>query len=385
MSNFKYKIMIGMTATRIREEEVTDLTVKNAHRVTWIREKGKADTEPVPFHFREIHRGMHRYAHLYGSPEDSKELHPADFKNWDAVAFKHPGYLDDMWQQACSAYNCSSFDPDIRGESDIMIYEEELHGDLQLIPETEREIYITTYKQKLSAQFSALSSCASPMITGRSGFDVYKHEKANRRYQNRYEEFRSWRDRVLKAVNRAKEAACPEEEKQEKAWLALKRDIKSSADTIHEIDTGKCRGYNRALFVSSILNKVSTYAGHGEVEIVQQAVDFISGYNAKVKKPIITGRNKFFQLPELAKKMRERLKAVKEQENKEVTFDGGVLVWNYTEDRLQIRFDKIPEDSRRKELKSSGFRWSPKNKAWQRQLTSNALYAAKRLLNLQNI
>lgn len=37
------------------------------------------------------------------------------------------------------------------------------------------------------------------------------------------------------------------------------------------------------------------------------------------------------------------------------------------------------------ELKSSGFRWSPKNKAWQRQLTSNALGAAKRLLDLQNI
>lgn len=63
--------------------------------------------------------------------------------------------------------------------------------------------------------------------------------------------------------------------------------------------------------------------------------------------------------------------------NKEVPFEGGTLVWNYGEDRLQILFDRIPEDSRRKELKSSGFRWSPKNKAWQRQLTSNALGAAK--------
>ena len=38
-------------------------------------------------------------------------------------------------------------------------------------------------------------------------------------------------------------------------------------ETIHDIDTGKARGYSRALFVSSILNKVSTYAGKGEVEI----------------------------------------------------------------------------------------------------------------------
>ena len=73
------------------------------------------------------------------------------------------------------------------------------------------------------------------------------------------------------------------------------------------------------------------------------------------------------------------------RENKEVPFEGGTLVWNYGEDRLQILFDRIPEDNRRKKLKSSGFRWSPRNKAWQRQLTSNALSAAKRVLNLQNI
>lgn len=193
------------------------------------------------------------------------------------------------------------------------------------------------------------------------------------------------RGSLSNTYRRKKEAARPEEEKLEKAWQTLKRDIRSSADTIHGIDTGQCRGYNRALFVSSILNKVSTFANHGEVEIVRRAVDFISEYNARVRKPVITPRNKFFQLPELAERMRERLKAVQSRENKEVPFEGGTLVWNYGEDRLQILFDRIPEDNRRKELKSSGFRWSPRNKAWQRQLTSNALSAAKRVLNLQNI
>ena len=134
-----------------------------------------------------------------------------------------------------------------------------------------------------------------------------------------------------------------------------------------------------------LFRSVSTYAGHGEVEIVQRAVDFISEYNAKVKKPIITARNKFFSLPETARKVREKLAIIKEQENRELPFEGGLLVWNYGEDRLQILFDRIPEDAKRKELKSSGFRWSPKNKTWQRQLTPNALSAAKRVLNLQNI
>ncbi len=130
--------MTETTAAKAREEQVTDLTVKNAHRVTMIREKG-TDHPPVPFHFRKEHRGMHHYVHLYGNSEDRNELHPSDFKDWEAVAFKHPGYLEDMWKQACDAYAWSSFDPEIRGETDIMIYGEELHNDLQLMPEGERK------------------------------------------------------------------------------------------------------------------------------------------------------------------------------------------------------------------------------------------------------
>ena len=82
---------------------------------------------------------------------------------------------------------------------------------------------------------------------------------------------------------------------------------------------------------------------------------------------------------------RDKLKETQEQENREVTFEGGILVWNYQESRLQVFFNKIPEESKRRELKSSGFHWSPKNRAWQRQLNPNAVSAAKRILNLQNI
>lgn len=95
----------------------------------------------------------------------------------------------------------------------------------------------------------------------------------------------------------------------------MKRDISSSAHTIHEIDAGRARGYSRALFVSSILNKVSTYAGKGEVEIVEKAMDLIREYNARSGKPVITARNRFFQLPEVARQNRLKLKEIREKEN----------------------------------------------------------------------
>lgn len=48
--------------------------------------------------------------------------------------------------------------------------------------------------------------------------------------------------------------------------------------------------------------------------------------------------------------------------------------------RLRLRFDGKPSEETRAELKRNGFRWSPKNTAWQRQLNANGERALKRLL-----
>ena len=60
-------------------------------------------------------------------------------------------------------------------------------------------------------------------------------------------------------------------------------------------------------------------------------------------------------------------------------FDGGEIVRNLEADRLQILFDEKPDEETRAALKSNGFRWSPRYSAWQRQLTDNAMRAARRL------
>ncbi len=63
-------------------------------------------------------------------------------------------------------------------------------------------------------------------------------------------------------------------------------------------------------------------------------------------------------------------------------FDGGQIVRNIDLNRLQILFDAIPSADTRAALKQNGFRWSPKNQAWQRQLTDNAERAARQVLSL---
>jgi hypothetical protein len=64
-------------------------------------------------------------------------------------------------------------------------------------------------------------------------------------------------------------------------------------------------------------------------------------------------------------------------------FDGGRIVRNVEENRLQILFDEKPDEDTRSQLKSHGFRWSPRFGAWQRQLTQNAEYDARHILGIQ--
>ena len=48
--------------------------------------------------------------------------------------------------------------------------------------------------------------------------------------------------------------------------------------------------------------------------------------------------------------------------------------------RLQLLFERKPEPAIREILKSNGFKWSPKNGCWQRQLTGNARYSVRSVI-----
>ena len=73
------------------------------------------------------------------------------------------------------------------------------------------------------------------------------------------------------------------------------------------------------------------------------------------------------------------LKRRSEQSFQVWRFQGGRVEVNSGANRLQIFFNNIPEAGIRTQLKSSGFKWSPKAGARQRQLTKNAVYAAKHM------
>jgi hypothetical protein len=69
--------------------------------------------------------------------------------------------------------------------------------------------------------------------------------------------------------------------------------------------------------------------------------------------------------------------AVDDREPIVETVDGVEIVQNFPENRVQILFGGKPDEETRKRLKSSAWRWSPTNSAWQRKLTPAAVNSAK--------
>lgn len=360
-----------------------ELSRRNAHRVKSVQSKTNPENGVLPFNYYGTTANGHR-CHCVGEGDTAEIIQISEMNQWEVMEFAHEPLLDEFWDAAHSAYYWNSFNPDRRQEATIANHEEELVNDLATMPQEEKERYTSNYKKYFGATLAALSRCANSAVTGPAKFNFKKNDAANNRYDATCREFAEWRQKALKAIAKHIEDSKPEEQKQDEAWRSLKNRITRSAETIISIDNG-ARGMSRALFVSNLYNKVETVANHGDVAIIEKAIAYIREINATAKKPIFTERHKFFKLLEVAQAVNKKEETNANRENKEVPFTGGMVVFNYAEDRLQILFDSKPDEAMRNRLKrEGGMRWSPRNMAWQRQLTPNAVYAVKHYLKLED-
>lgn len=85
------------------------------------------------------------------------------------------------------------------------------------------------------------------------------------------------------------------------------------------------------------------------------------------------------------KRLQDRLNALqaaKEAAPTEAEHKGYTYKENTDQMRVQLIFDGKPDEDTRDLLKSYGFRWSPRNAAWQRQLTENGKRAARQVMQI---
>ena len=348
--------------------ETTILTKKNCHRAATVREINNPDAPVLTFKFREHEVSRNFFgsqrAHIIGNDiivnDDNTE----------------------MANLAVRAFEGTSHTPEERARFYIHSYEDTLQNDLKQILGEERERYTEKFREWVRTLFERHSRILSPMITGPARFPTSRNNKANNAYDNALNEFENWRVKAIKAINRRMEEAKPEEQKRSEEWLRLRMEIISTANTLKDIDTGVNKYSMRSLFISSLYGKLERIANNGKADLIQKATEYIKELNGTLPKPIFTARHKFWRLSEVVQASIKRESEIRGRDDAELAFDGGKVVKNYAEDRLQILFDEKPDQETISKLKHNGFRWSPRFTAWQRQLTSNAFYACARVISV---
>lgn len=231
------------------------------------------------------------------------------------------------------------------------------------------ETYCRKLAENMNASYSIEARCPSILISGGGNFPVRKKEKQN-----------AARDRNLEEWNY----------------------IQGLLDKIRSVGTGDISSDDPQA-VEKLEAKLATLEKHQEMMKAANAAIRMKdpakgdaklaelGYTpediAKLRAPDFCGRIGYpaYELQNNnanIRRIRGRIAELKKRTESTPEgweFDGGRVVVNTAENRLQIIFDGKPNADIRTELKGEGFRWAPSQGAWQRQLTDNAMRAARRL------
>lgn len=209
--------------------------------------------------------------------------------------------------------------------------------------------------------------CPSVLISGAGNFPVRKKEKQiaawDKNYQE-YNEIQKIKSRLYSMLNEKEPILSGDEDAIERLEDKLEQLISEQE---------KMKAANKAIRMKDTVvgDEKLKYLGFTDKEIKElREPDYcgcvgyssyhLSNNNANIRR---------------VQQRLEQLKKAKENGNQETENNFCKVVENSDIMRLQLFFDEKPEENTRTILKGHGFRWSPKNGCWQRQLTPNAKYA----------
>ena len=278
--------------------------------------------------------------------------------------------VSELEKMAVNSCRGISLDPERMGHHICIECSEELNEFLANIPTELRAEYEAKYLHKWREWLAALSRCYSVLVTGPARFNNRRHERMNDYERAARQRLRDWSEKVVKRINRQQRLT---------GWQEVER-LQSKLDTLTELhDKMKAA------------NKIVRSKKMSEEEQIDGLVAL--GLNEKQAFEILKPTERWqsvgfptYQLQNNLAKIKdtqaaiERHKAMAESEDKEITFNGGRVVVCNSEERMRFYFDEIPPVEVRNLMKRNAFKWSPKNGAWQRQLTANCKFDTKRIL-----
>jgi hypothetical protein len=236
----------------------------------------------------------------------------------------------------------------------------------------------TAYARRMADNLNAGSRigmmCPSILITGGSNFPVKKKEKQNAAQERNYREFSEIQGYLskLESILHGKEVIRSDDEE---AIILLQEKL-SSLEAQQEFMKE----------VNAYWRKHKKLAGCPELtpeqanELFDKMQRFWSGDGKPFPAYIITNNAANIR------RTKERIDLLikeKGRGNQEAVLDklGITIRENVDLMRIQLFFDEKPTVEARQVLKGWGFKWAPSSGCWQRQLTNNARYAVKQVID----
>ena len=354
--------------------------------VTKLNKDGIMEYPPRPIPDTVGHYGENGIAfegicgRFYGFVEYEKELPAFDVTNFALVPGPSPSYYPIDEEAARRAHEMMSFRDYQKGSKTrqyrVRVDEASMIADRQkkrIDPMYHEKVdrLLASFSRRLAENLNAESRigtmCPSVLISGGSNFPVRKKQRQNEASERNMKEYQEIMG-LISRICSVGTGGISSDEPQAIEKLKLKLEklekhqelMKAANAAIRMKDRGKGDAKLKEL-------------GYAPDEITElRAPDFCG----RVGYPAYELSNNLANI----KRIRERiasLEKLKEAPPEGWTFDGGQVVVNTEENRVQLIYDEKPDADTRAKLKENGFRWAPSQKAWQRQLNSAGMYAAR--------
>lgn len=257
----------------------------------------------------------------------------------------------------------TSFSPEVRAESYCKMYDTDLAKVIELGGS------VIKFERLFDNWLNAKSNCISSMIAGGSNFPVARANKANERERNHGEAYFKFFESLENKKSREErgeviiKASDDDAVEKLQAKIDALELVQSQMKAFNKISLSKKLSNQEKLDQVKALNitsEVLRYTENGGFPSYK-----LTNNNAKIKN---------------AKARLESIKLNKSLDVADKIYDGFRIVHNTDIQRIQFVFDDKPNADIISLLKSKSFRWSPREKAWQRQMTANTKSAVEKII-----
>lgn len=253
---------------------------------------------------------------------------------------------------------------------------DELPDNLKEKGEAIADRYAKRLAEWYNKQFRIEMMCPSVMISGGSNFPVRKKEKQNAardRHYQLYQEIQQMPEKIKALANGTNIIKSGDADALEQLQNKL-----AKAEALQ----AEMKAVNAYYRKHKTLKGYKDYTDERAAELdkaIKESFDGVpfasytlTNNNAKI-------RNTKARIAEF-ERLKKAAEIATEQPNEAHNTDLFEVIENADIMRLQLRFDGKPDADTRTVLKQNGFRWSPSNGVWQRQLTDNAKFALERVI-----